>query len=62
MRDVIVDEVEIFGGLGDGDARFEAAECDVAAVVTVPAEAFGGVDDERGDDLVVGKLDGEWGG
>ena len=54
VGDVVVDGVEIFGGLGDGDAGFQAAECDVVAVVAVPAEVFVGVDGERGDDLVVG--------
>ena len=48
--------MRFLGGLGDGDAGFEAAERDVVAVVAVPAEALHRVDGERGDDLVVGKL------
>jgi nitrogenase molybdenum-iron protein alpha/beta subunit len=52
--DIVGDDVEVFCGLGDGDAGLEMAECDVVAVVAVPAEAFGGIDSQRGDDLVVG--------
>ena len=54
VGDVVVDGVEVVGGLGDGDAGFRRAECDVVAVVAVPAEVFVGVDGERSDDLVVG--------
>ena len=54
----VVECVEIFLGLGDGDAGFEASERDVVAVVTVEAEVVE-VDGERGEDFVVGKLASE---
>jgi hypothetical protein len=54
VSDVVVDCVEVVGGLGDGDAGFQAAKCDVVAVVAVPSEVFVGVNGKRGDDLVVG--------
>ncbi len=53
VGDVVVDGVEVIGGLCDGDAGFQATECDVIAVVAVPTEVSGGVDCQGGDDLVV---------
>ena len=54
--DIVGEDVEIFRGLGDGDAGFQAAEGDVVAVVAVPSEAFGGVDGEG----VMISLSGSW--
>ena len=58
--EVVVECVEVFLGLSDGYAGFEACEWDVVAVVAVEAEVVE-VDCEWGEDLVVGKLTGESG-
>jgi hypothetical protein len=61
VGDIVGNDVEIFGGLGDRYAGLQMAEYDEVAVVAVPAEVSGGIDGQRGDDLVVGELASEWG-
>jgi hypothetical protein len=56
--EIVVESVEVFLGLRDGDARFEAGERDVVAVVAVEAEVVE-VEGEWSEDFVVGKLAGE---
>ena len=58
---VVVEGVEVFLGLGNGDAELEAGEGDVVAVVAVEAEVVE-VDREWGEDFVVGELTGEGNG
>ena len=55
--DVVGEDVEIFCGLGDGQAWLQVAESDVVAVVAVPTEVVE-VDDERRDDFGLGPLAG----
>jgi hypothetical protein len=59
--DVVGDNVEVFRGLVDGDTGLQVAEGDVVAVVAVRSEVSGGIDRQRGDDLVVGELASEGG-
>ncbi len=56
--EVVVEGVEVFLGLRDGDAGFQAGERDVVAIVAVETEVVE-VDGERRENLVVWKLTGE---
>jgi hypothetical protein len=56
--EIVVEGVEIFLSLRDGDTGFKAGKSDVVAVVAVEAEVVE-VDGERSEDFVVGKLASE---